>query len=479
MKKKLKIEPTIWLPLFAVAAVLFLFIWGITYLFSQQEDALREASYAEKRWFSVMVDPSVPVDPEDPGSAKNVVENPNFAMVGSVYSADGSELFSPARDSACPPAWYNLIGYPGMGDRYITSTYEPLFLPSSISLFTGTKASHPEFLSLTLTIPGSIQETMYQVMTQAGVEGSCFAFDTATGETLAMVSTTAEAGLNANLYACSPGSTFKPITLLLAARQGIDLSSLLHTCTGSYTLRADGTSIHCTGVHGSLDAVHALANSCNCWFAALCETLDPVQARKDLLEMGFTVSDGQQDTPGRSLSTSQSRDGADPMDFLPRSSSRVVLHGTWDFESVFNLIGQTSVQVNPVHISYILSCIAAGKNEAPFPHLKLTPVSGPNEVLFPDTPDEDALAFTSQLWKDAFAAGYGGEYGRLDLAKTGTTQVVNSGFTDTQKRLTGRIGTTFFYITVDNYQTSGGTLAVLPLDLANALAGVLARDLPE
>lgn len=478
MKKKVKLEPTIWLPLFTAAAVLFLFLWGVVFIFSQQEEALQDASYAEKRWFSLKVDPSVPVDPENPGSAKNVVENPSYAMVGPVYSADGIELFSPARDSACP-AWYSLIGFPGMGERYLTCTYEPLFLPNSISLFTGTRGSHPESLSLTLTIPDSIQETMYQAMTQAGVQGNCFAFDTATGETLAMVSTTAEAGLNANLYSGSPGSTFKPVTILLAARQGIDLSSRQHTCTGSYTLQADGTCINCTGVHGSLDAVHALANSCNCWFAALCEKLDPVQTCKDLLEMGFTVSDGEQDTLGRSLSTYQTQNGGDPMDFLPRSASRVVLHGTWDFESVFNLIGQTSVQVNPIHMSYVLSCIAAGENEALFPHLKLTPFSGPKEVLFPDTPDEDALAFTSQLWKQAFAAGYGQEYGRLDLAKTGTTQVVNGGFTDTQKRLTGMIGTTFFYIAVDNHQTSSGTLGVLPLDLANTLAGALGNDLQE
>ncbi|KAB2952337.1 penicillin-binding protein 2 [Heliorestis acidaminivorans] len=60
-----------------------------------------------------------------------------------------------------------------------------------------------------------------------------------------------------------PGSTFKPITALAALAAGRLNPSETVNCTGAYW---EKPYIRCTGVHGAVDLVRAMATSCNVYF---------------------------------------------------------------------------------------------------------------------------------------------------------------------------------------------------------------------
>lgn len=63
----------------------------------------------------------------------------------------------------------------------------------------------------------------------------------------------------------TPGSTIKPAVAMAGLEEGIIDSDFYVTCTGIYTHYKDYQP-GCTGVHGSLNVVYALYNSCNIFF---------------------------------------------------------------------------------------------------------------------------------------------------------------------------------------------------------------------
>ena len=139
----------------------------------------------------------------------------------------------------------------------------------------------PEGGTVKLSIDAALQTAAETVL--AGRRGAVAVMDYTTGEILCMVSSPAfdpDTGIDesdpqfdgAYLNRCisaayPPGSVFKLATLAAALERIPDLYERRFDCAGSVTV--DGSVVRCTAVHGSQTIEQALANSCNCAFAAL------------------------------------------------------------------------------------------------------------------------------------------------------------------------------------------------------------------
>lgn len=458
MHGKVAFEPTLALPLAMLLVTALLFLGGLIFIYAQQEEAFRTMTYSEARWLSSAVDPSR--EPED-----NIVLADEYSTVSVILSAEGEPLFTPGKEGETPRCFYNLIGYPGMGRSYLADLLYQVDDQDNRSLLTGLKRNGTE--KVVLPISMEVQSGLYQFLVENGIEGSVFAYDTESGQVKVAVSRQSKEEANLNLYSVSPGSTMKVLTTLLAARQkGEDLLNFTATCSGAFAA-PDGGIIRCTGFHGTLDIHEALGYSCNCFFAALAQSLDINMVKADLRELGFLV-----DENGTGERPTLAETG-DLFRVLPKDQCYIQLGDQWDFSGLFSMIGQTSISINPCLFTEIIAGIADGDN---------TPASACFEsadvrVLFPDHPDQDALELTRDIWTEAFSSYYGDEYNSLGIAKTGTTQIeLPNGGMRIQKNLAGMVDTCAFYVVYENYQTSEGTLNSLPVDAANLLAEYLAKE---
>ena len=317
---------------------------GVVRVYALGGQALASMTVAERRAISTTVD----ITAQD----YNANTRPDrYSVYGSISTSDGVALFGPTVDqSGLSPAFASLIGLVGEDNsartRYVAANYLDQLLPDiDYSPLTGIPAGAAA--ELTLTISSAVQEGMYTWLTERGVQGCVFAYDYVGGDILCMASTPGAhwrdtaalegSYLDKNLYNTTPGSTMKLVTLLLLLLQGFDPAELTFSCLGSYTLRADGEAVRCTGMHGTLDGANALGRSCNCWFAQAIEQLAPAQAAADLKEMGCQVN-------GNELST---------LGAIPRSSTCVTLGTAWDFDSVWSLIGQGATLVSPIDMAVL------------------------------------------------------------------------------------------------------------------------------
>jgi len=138
--------------------------------------------------------------------------------------------------------------------------------------------------------------------------------------------------------AYTPGSVFKLVTLAAALETVPDLKDRSFLCEGSVTV--DGNIVRCTGTHGSQTIEQALANSCNCAFAALSLELGGEVLQQYAEAMGLTgaaVLEGMETAAGRI-------EAADP------GSAALAWSG----------IGQSTDLVNPYAMARLVSAIANG-----------------------------------------------------------------------------------------------------------------------
>ena len=437
---------------------------GVVRVYALGGQALASMTVAERRAISTTVD----ITAQD----YNANTRPDrYSVYGSISTSDGVALFGPTVDqSGLSPAFASLIGLVGEDNsartRYVAANYLDQLLPDiDYSPLTGIPAgAAPE---LTLTISSAVQEGMYTWLTERGVQGCVFAYDYVGGDILCMASTPGAhwrdtaalegSYLNKNLYNTTPGSTMKLVTLLLLLQQGFDPAELTFSCQGSYTLRADGEAVRCTGMHGTLDGANALGRSCNCWFAQAIEQLDPAQAAADLKEMGCQVN-------GNELST---------LGAIPRSSTCVTLGTAWDFDSVWSLIGQGATLVSPIDMAVLAGQCAAGGGAA-LPRL----LAGQETELsrFGQSHPE-LFQRLGALWRQAYGDCYPVEdySGAITAAKTGTADELGAEGERTQKLLCGCSQElhTAFYVVIENAQTGDDALEVTTAEVANRLMELL------
>lgn len=434
---------------------------GVIRIYALGGEAISSLTLAERKAISTTVDISV-----QDYSANTVPDL--YSLYGTITTADGVALFGPTVDqTSLSPAFASLIGLVSEDNstqtRYVANNYLDVLLPDDIySPLTGIPSgAAPE---IAITVSNIVQEEMYNWLTEQGVEGCVFAYDytTGDGEISCMVSTpgaswgdssAAEGSyINKNLYNTTPGSTMKLVTALLLLLQEYDPAQLTFTCSGSYNLQSDGEAVTCTGIHGTLDGIEALGYSCNCWFAQAIELLDLAQVYADLEEMGYQVNSSALSSLGN----------------IPRSSTCVTLGKTWNFESVWSLIGQSSTLVSPIDMA-VLAAQCAANGAAALPRLLTCQDTETSEFG-----ENHLFQRLGELWREAYEEYYPENYSTLiTAAKTGTADKLGTDGERTQKTLIGYSDElhTAFYIVIENAQET--ILNTTTTDIANYLMELL------
>ena len=441
------------LPVTLIVLMLGVSILGMLRLYSLGEEAMSEATMAEKKAMSLAIDPTLPYD-------CNVISSSQYQAIGNIVSSDGEILYGAAKRSA-GSAFFNLIGEMNSDSaNYVASAYKEQ-LQNEYSMWSGLSVDTDS--NLTLTLNSFLQNQVHDYMQQNGIDGTAVAYDYTTGDILCMVSTPSAdisdmanvnalpdgALLNKNLHTTVPGSTMKVVTLILAQMQGVDVSQFSYTCEKTYSLKQGG-KIVCTGKHGRIDVEEALGKSCNCYFAQLVEkNINLEQASKDLKQLGFVL---EENTSGN-------------LGLLNCKVSSTYLTSKKEFDTVWAFLGQGKTMVNPIFMCQIAGAIA-GKTDAKVPHLLQDEDIASCELL--NLIDVKAI---EQIWEKAFSNHYDLKtYGdKITAAKTGTAQLAQG---REQKTLMGYSETLHvaFYIVVENYlDGTGEQLHVLPVDVAKYL----------
>lgn len=157
---------------------------------------------------------------------------------------------------------------------------------------------HPKTPAAHLTVDANLNNEAYAAL--AGRNGSVQIVNYKTGEILCMVSSPAMdpnnpdhvpdgSYLNRAISATFvPGSVFKLVTLAAALETIDDIYDRTFYCGGS--VMVGGDQLNCTGVHGNQTIEQALANSCNCAFSELAQTLGPDTLLAYAKKLGMTDS---------------------------------------------------------------------------------------------------------------------------------------------------------------------------------------------
>jgi penicillin-binding protein 2 len=144
-----------------------------------------------------------------------------------------------------------------------------------------------------------------------------------------------------------PGSTMKPVVALGALRQGaLTRYTRFQPCTGSF--KYGNRSFKCTAVHGSLDLLGAIAQSCNTYFyqAGIRLGLDSLTAYAREIGLGLTTGI---DMPGEKPGNIPTRH------WLDEHYGK----GKWGAGSVLNFaIGQGEVTATPLQMAVFYGAIA-------------------------------------------------------------------------------------------------------------------------
>lgn len=430
-------------------------------IYGNGKAALASASYSEKVQMSLEIS-----EGEDYENNASYSERFNALSEPVFVSSDGVALTGSG--VTIGNAFYNLLGYSSTSEtRYLVDVYGDSAEMQHYSVLTGIRGAADNQTEITLTLNAGLQQHMYDYLTANGVEGFVLAYDYNTGDILCSVSTPGASStddvstlvsgslLNKSLYSTNPGSTMKIVTLLLLADQGTDLSSLAYTCTGSYTLE-DGTTITCSGVHGTLDAAGAVAASCNAWFAqAVTQNLTKSEIISTLEALGFSVNNS-------SASASIGKVTVSP------GSIQIRTYSQWTFTDVFSLCGETTVTVEP---ALMIQLAAACVSDTICSPVFLAEEEGTASTVFDEY--RDALSAVSTVWQESSPAIAAGHSEALTVCKTGTYENSDG---SVQKNFFGASASlqVAFYVACENYRDEDGTtLAVMPADVADELLGWL------
>ena len=147
----------------------------------------------------------------------------------------------------------------------------------------------------TLTLSAKLQETALKAM--GDYKGTVAIYNYKTGEILCAVSTPnydpdnvpniqgdttgRYDGVYLNRFTQSvyiPGSIFKIVTTAAALEEIEDIREQTFECTGTYSYGVD--AVTCEKAHGTLDFDSAMAQSCNCAYAAIVDQLGPQTLEK-------------------------------------------------------------------------------------------------------------------------------------------------------------------------------------------------------
>jgi penicillin-binding protein 2 len=147
----------------------------------------------------------------------------------------------------------------------------------------------------------------------------------------------------------SPGSTFKPITLMAALSSGSFTAHSSTTCGGGYRLGSRTWRCHKESGHGPVDAHRAMQVSCDTYFYKVADTIgiDPIA------EVGRAFGLGQQTNLGVA---------AEVPGIMPDSRwhDRVTPGGYTKGMALNTAIGQGDVNVTPLQLAVVYAAVGNG-----------------------------------------------------------------------------------------------------------------------
>lgn len=431
-------------------------LFGMVRIYASGAKALENVSDIEKQSISTSYD----LTALSAGERTNNTTYGKYSLLNSVQLLDCEGNAIPDTD-----AFYNLVGTRTLthNTRYLADRLVSDPNPAEqYHVFTGTRRSDSATKVVSTTLNSTLQEQIYNYLTENELTASVLVTRTTTGDTLACVSTPSEiynaehpedgALINRNFYKLSPGSTQKLATLLVIAAAGGDLSTP-YECTGQF-ISADGEIIQDSGVHGVIDAAGAVAASCNCYFADRISKLDNKTVIELFQSLGYLVNE--------SISLTD-------LDGVPRSISSLTLNTMeWNFSSVWNVVGEAEVMINPFDLASIASAIETD-GEACQPHL----LSGEKTASIAENWPEELTSVLPTV-KEILHTAYGDSYiqrgfpDSLSFAKTGTAEYDNTS-QNTGRRLVActQSGLTV-YLAVENYKKDGALTTSLSLEQITA-----------
>lgn len=163
-----------------------------------------------------------------------------------------------------------------------------------------------------------------------------------------------------------PGSSFKPLSALIALQDGIIQPQTTYNCPGVYY--SGNRKVKCTHVHGTVNLSGAIAGSCNGYFSMVFEKLINRQGAKQT-EASFTdwrskvVMFGLGKKLG--IDMSDETGGAIPKATL---YDKWYSKGHWRSSTILSLaIGQGEVEATPLQLANI-ECIIANRGYYYLPH---------------------------------------------------------------------------------------------------------------
>ena len=398
------------------------------------------------------------IDMDEQNYENNVIEKTARSLYGTLLTSDGEVLVDLTHSNTNTPALGSLLGTLNAIDvsdtRYFLNNYKAAIFPTVTYNAVNGFNSSPDG-TVTLTIDSRVQNSIYQKMVDFGIYGSVTLYNHVTGEIKALCSTPGlgeknAAGeavegsfINKALFRTSPGSTMKIVTLFVAEAQGIDVANTVFRCEGGYRL-ADGTTVRCTGYHGSIDGITAVGRSCNCYFAQLANMLNIAKTCEILQDIGFSMN------------------GEGPNTFyvgnIPVDTSTATFTDH-NFVSTWNMIGQTSVLISPIQIAVLAGNYATG-GQAVLPRLT---TSEPVVKSSYGAKYAEAFQRAWSVWTAGFQQCYSSkDYGVCTAAKTGTSDQLAG---ETHKLLLAVINDYSVYIVIENYLQS----RIMPFQLLAAI----------
>ncbi len=165
----------------------------------------------------------------------------------------------------------------------------------------------------------------------------------------------------------SPGSSFKPLSALIALQEGIITQQTTYTCTGSYLPNRGRPK--CTHVHGVVNLSSAIAESCNGYFAMVFEKLINYRGTKNTAA-SFTDWRSKVEKFGLGQKLGLDMSG-EKSGYLPTAKryDRDYKPGGWRSKTILSLsIGQGEVNATPLQLANI-ECIIANHGYYYLPHL--------------------------------------------------------------------------------------------------------------
>lgn len=296
-------------------------------------------------------------------------------VLGYVWAPSGEDVARLAKLGKAPPPYVgktgierafetDLMGSAGAEKVEVDARRQPVRVEGREAAVPGNR--------LVLTLDADLQKFATQLFKDKSLLGGAVALDPKTGEILCLVSSPtfdqslfkggisdaewkqlledpSKPMVNRGIYsAYPPGSTFKIVTTVAAARVGKFSPYNTYYCPGGFFQR--GVHLACLGHHGQIGFASAMAKSCNTYFCNLGVAVGPKMIKQTALDMGLGQRSG--------LEIGGEGRGVVPTDEWLRKVSKKK-NPPWYLGDTANLsVGQGYMATTPLQMVNVVSMVA-------------------------------------------------------------------------------------------------------------------------